>query len=366
MTALDRRTFIGGALAAGLLACASAPRARPPARKLRVLVLGGTGYIGPAIVEVARAHGHTVTLFNRGKSHPEMFPDVEQLRGDRDGHLEALRGRTWDAVIDDAGYVPRVVRQSAELLAPSVGRYLVVSTISVYSDEKTPGQDERAARAKMPADDPKSEEVRKYYSPLKAECEDVVAGIYGERRTIVRPGYIVGPRDPADRLTYWVQRCAQGGAMLAPGDGGDPTQYIDVRDLGAFIVGLVEQDAGGAYNATGPQGRLTMRQLLEGCRDAAGGDAKLVWVPEELLRKNGISPDDEEREWLPLWNPHSALGEVSVARAFAAGLSCRPVLDTARDTLAWWRAQPDARRAKLRAGLEPDKEQAILAQAGGR
>src|SRR5262249_54106446 len=161
---------------------------------------GGTGYLGPAVVEAARARGHTLTLFNRGKSHPERFQDVEQLHGDRDGHLEALRGRGWDAVVDDIGFVPRVGRQSAELLASPVGRYLFISTLSVYADERTRGQGENAARAKMPAGAEASEEVRKHYSPLKAACEDVVVEVFRERATLIRPGYIVGPGDPYDRL----------------------------------------------------------------------------------------------------------------------------------------------------------------------
>jgi 2'-hydroxyisoflavone reductase len=363
---MRRRTFLqatlsASALAAGGLSCATAPRARAPAaRPLRLLVLGGTGYLGPAIVEAARPRGHALTLFNRGKTNPGLFPDLEQLHGDRDGKLDALRGRTWDAVIDDTGYVPRVVRQSAELLAPAVGRYLFVSTLSVYADEKTLGQDETAARATLPPEAAGSEEVRKYYSPLKAACEDVIGEVYGERRTVVRPGYIIGPRDPYDRLTYWAARCARGGPMLAPGDGSDPTQFIDVRDLGVFVVGLVEQGAGGAYNATGPARRLTMRGMLEACREAAGAPGELVWVPEALIRRHGVSPEDDAREDLPLWLPHMALGEVSVARAIGRGLAFRPVVETARDTLAWWRAQPEARRAKLRAGLAPEKEAAIL------
>jgi len=362
---MTRRSFLGGTLAAMLLACASAPRARPPARaSLRILVLGGTGYLGPAVVEAARARGHALTLFNRGKSHPERFQDLEQLHGDRDGQLAALRGRSWDAVVDDIGFAPRVVRQSAELLAPAVKRYLFISTLSVYSDERSLHLDETAARVKMPPGAEASEEVRKYYSPLKAACEDVVSEVYRERATLVRPGYIVGPGDPGDRLTYWVERAARGGAMLAPGDGTDPTQYIDVRDLGAFVVECLERDAGGAFNATGPDHRLTMRALLEACRDAAATGGSLVWVPEAVLRKHGVDPESDEREDLPLWLPHMALGEVSVAHAVTGGLRFRPVIETARDTLAWWRAQPEARRAKMRAGLREEQEREILADVG--
>ncbi len=371
---IRRRAFLQASLSASALAaagvsCSSGPRgglaAPAPRPPMRLLVLGGTGYLGPAVVEAARARGHTPTLFNRGKTNPGLFTDVEQLHGDRDGKLDALRGRAWDAVIDDTGYLPRVVRQSAELLAPSVKRYLFISTISVYSDEKTLGQDESSPRARMPADAAASEEVRKYYSPLKAACEDVITEVYGERATIVRPGYIIGPRDPYDRLTYWAAGCARGGDVLAPGDGTDPTQFIDVRDLGAFVVGCVERGAAGAYNATGPARRLTMKAMLEACQAAAGAPSRLVWVPEAVLRAHGIDPDSEEREDLPLWNPHAAVREVSIARALAQGAAFRPVVETARDTLAWWKTQPETRRQKMKAGLTMEKEREILTSMRG-
>ena len=368
---IRRRTFLKGSLAAAALAACSKNKAAPttaaapkpsPPKPLAILVLGGTGYLGPAVVNAARPRGHTLTLFNRGKTNPGMFPDIEQLRGERDGKLDSLRGRTWDAVIDDTGYVPRVVRQTVELLQPSVKRYLFTSTLGVYSDEKTLDQDESAPRLKMPPGEENSEEVRKHYSALKAACEDVVTGVYGERATIVRPTYIVGPRDPYDRLTYWVLRCEKGGDMLAPGDGKDPTQFIDVRDLGAFFVTLLESDTGGAFNATGPAENLSMGGFLDACKQGAGADPKLVWVPEEFLKAHGVDPADESREHLPLWAPHHALGRVSIARGLAHGLALRPTVDTARDTLAWWKEAPEERRAKpMRGGLPPEKEQEILA-----
>jgi 2'-hydroxyisoflavone reductase len=212
----------------------------------------------------------------------------------------------------------------------------------------------------MPPGEEQSEEVRKHYSALKAACEDVVTGVYGERATVVRPGYIVGPRDPYDRLTYWVARCARGGELVAPGDGSDPTQFIDVRDLGAFMVTLVEDGAGGAYNATGPATRLTMGGLLEVCREAAAVPSTLVWVPEPVLEQHGADPDDPSREHLPLWTPGHALGQVSIAKGLRHGLAHRPTLATARDTLEWWNRQPEERRARMRGGLPPEREQAIL------
>jgi 2'-hydroxyisoflavone reductase len=365
---IDRRTFLSSSLAASALACASsspgtgARETGPaPSTKLKLLVLGGTGYLGPAVVNAARARGHEVTLFNRGKTNPGMFPDLEQLRGDRDGQLDALRGRKWDAVLDDTGFVPRIVRQSVELLAPNVRRYLFVSTLSVYSDEKTLDQDEGAPRAVLPPEAAGTEEVRKHYSALKAACEDVVTSVYGGRATVVRPGYIVGPRDPYDRLTYWVVRCDRGGDLVAPGDGSDPTQFIDVRDLGAFMVHLVEGDRPGAFNATGPETRLNMAGFLETCRVAAGGKGRLVWVPRPVLVKHGADPDDASKEHLPLWVPGHALGQISIAKALGAGLKLRPTLTTAQETLAWWKGESEERRAKMRGGLTPEQEQAILA-----
>jgi len=363
---MHRRAFLQSSLAAGALAaCAGATGARSPAprAKLKLLILGGTGYLGPAVVDAARSRGHVVTLFNRGQTNPGLFSDLEQLHGDRDGKLDALRGRSWDAVIDDAGFVPRIVRQSVALLEPQVRRYLFVSTISVYKDDKTLDQDETAPRATLPPEAKDSEEVRKYYSPLKTACEDVVTGAYGARATVVRPGYIVGPHDPYDRLTYWVWRCARGGDVVAPGDGTDPTQFIDVRDLGRFIVALVDGDVAGAFNATGPAKAMTMKGLLEACREGAGAASRLVWVPLATLRKHGIDPDSEAREDLPLWTPGSALGQVSIARGLAAGMTFRPAAETARDTLAWWKTIPAARAQKpMRAGLTDEVERAILAE----
>jgi 2'-hydroxyisoflavone reductase len=363
---IRRRDFLGGSLAAAALAACSRKSSPPPpapaGKALKILVLGGTGYLGPAVVNFAKTRGHVLTLFNRGKTNPGMFPDIEQLHGERDGKLDSLRGRSWDAVIDDTGYVPRVVRQTVELLEPSVKRYLFTSTLGVYSDEKTLDQDESAPLLKMPPGEENSEEVRKHYSALKATCEGVVTGVYGPRATVVRPGYIIGPRDPYDRLTYWVVRASKGGEMLGPGDGKDPTQFIDNRDLAAFMVKCIEDDLGGAFNGTGPADRLDMAGFLDACKQAAGADTKVVWVPEAFLREQGVNPEDESREHLPLWAPHHALGQVSIAKAKSKGLTCRPTVETARDTLTWWKEAPEERRAKpMRGGLPPEKEQAILA-----
>jgi 2'-hydroxyisoflavone reductase len=364
---ITRRAFLQAALASSAagLACAGARGAggggaAPAASKrLSILVLGGTGFLGPAFVEAARARGHGLTLFHRGKTRPGLFPGVEEVFGDRDGKLDALRGRRWDAVLDTSGYVPRVVRQSAELLAPAVGRYLFISSISVYADLSAKrGIDEASPVAKLA--DPASEDVPKDYGALKAACEDVVRTACGARATVVRPGLIVGPGDPTDRFTYWPVRVARGGDVLAPGTGDDPVQVVDVRDVGAFLVRLLEAGAGGTYNATGPARPMTMREVLDACRAAAASDARLVWVPASFLEQQKIEAWSDLPAWVPAEGPESAIGRVSIAKALASGLACRPIVDTARDTLAWWRTLPEERRAKPKAGLSAEREAAAL------
>ena len=291
-----------------------------------------------------------------------MFPDVEKLHGDRDGKLDAL-ARPSGTRSSTTGYVPRIVRQSAELLAPHVGHYVFVSTISVYSDEKTLGQDETARSP----DDACRRRRQRGGAQVLQPAQGRVRG-RGDRRSTARGRRSSARATSSGRatrttgFTHWAARCARGGDVLAPGDGNDPVQYIDVRDLGAFIVELVERDAGGAFNATGPAQKLTMKPFLDACQQAAGAASKLVWVSEAFLRAHGINPDDDAREDLPLWVPNSALGQVAIARALAHGLTPRPVVATARDTLAWWNAQPAARRDKpMRAGLTDERERAILA-----
>lgn len=335
-------------------------RARRP---LRLLVLGGTGFLGPALVEAARARGHALTLFNRGRTNPHLFPDLEKLRGDRDGKLEALRGRRWDAVFDDSGYVPRVVRQSAELLAPAVRRYVFVSSISVYPETLARGADETAPVQRLA--DPATEDVPAHYGALKAACEEVVRAAVPRRAVVVRPTLIVGPGDPTGRFTYWPVRLARGGEVLAPGDGEDPVQLVDVRDLAAFMVRLVEDEATGTFNAAGPERTLTTAGMLEACRAGAGeggegGRARLTWVPWSFLERAEVQPWAELPAWVPRQVEGSAMATVSVARAVGAGLAFRPLPETARDTLAWWRGQPEERRPRLVGGLAPEKEAAVL------
>jgi 2'-hydroxyisoflavone reductase len=297
-----------------------------------------------------------LTLFNRGKTHPELFPDVEKLRGDRDGQLDALKGRTWEAVIDTSGYVPRIVKISAELLAPSVRQYVFISSISVYPDDVKPGANESTPVQKLT--EPGSEEVRKHYGALKALCERAAEAAMPGRTTNIRPGLIVGPGDPTDRYTYWPVRIDRGGEALAPGTGDDPVQYVDVRDLAAWIVQTIERRNVGVFNATGPEKRLTMSGMLSTCRKAAERPAALVWVPETFLAEQKVSPWSD----LPVWTgAEGGLSQLDCSKAIRAGLRFRSADETARDTLVWWKGSPEERRKKLRAGISPEREQAVLA-----
>jgi 2'-hydroxyisoflavone reductase len=368
--AMTRREFLGSAAASTLVACAGAGPAgaagavvasstRAGAGRegpLRILILGGTAFLGPELVEAAVARGHVVTLFNRGKTRPGLFPELEKLRGDREGQLEALRGRRWDVAIDTSGYVPRLVRLSAELLAPAIDRYVFISSISAYAEDVKPPVGEEAPLAVLA--DPKSEEVRKDYGALKAACEEAAEAALPGRALSIRPGLIVGPGDPTDRFTYWPVRLARGGEVLAPGDGADPVQVIDVRDLAAFVIRCAEARRAGRLNATGPATPLAMRDFLAGVAEGVGVVPSLTWVDEKLLAESKVSAWTDLPVWIPRAEP---MGQVSVARAVAAGLVFRPLADTARDTLAWWRAQPEDRRAKPRTGLTVEREAAVLA-----
>jgi 2'-hydroxyisoflavone reductase len=355
MHATTRRHFLCTVAAAGTLIAAPAP-----ARK-RILILGGTGFLGPATVDAARKRGHQLTLFNRGKTRPGLFPDLETLLGDRDPEkgegLKALEGRTWDAVIDNSGYFPRQVAASARLLAPNVKQYIFISSISVYADNSIEAQDETARLATTP--DPTVEKITEQtFGPLKALCETAAESSLPGRATVVRPGYIVGPDDPSGRFTYWPVRLDLGGEVLAPGAPRDPVQFIDVRDLGAWLTALVEATTTtGTFNATGPAQSLPWGDLLESCRKATPARSTMTWVPGEWIAKQG-------EEIFPIWAPYS--GETrgfhtwSNRAAIKAGLTFRPHAQTASDTLAWYKTQSAAGRTKL-AGPTPAKEAELLA-----
>src|SRR5436309_9310639 len=308
---------------------------------MKLLILGGTLYLGRHCVDAALARGHEVTLFNRGRTSPELFPNVEHLRGDRDGDLDALRGRRWDAVLDPSGYLPRVVRDSCALLRDAVELYIFVSSINVYADPTKQAIVESDAFATLPHGTP--EGLRgETYGPLKALCEREVLATFGRRGAVVRSGLIFGPHDPTDRSSYWPRRVEEGGEVLAPGGRDRPVQLIDVRDLATWLVHLAETRSGGAFNATAPDYRLTMERFLETCRQVTNSDARFVWMDEAFLLEQEVGPYSE----LPLWVPERfhAFATVNCGRALAAGLRFRPLADSIRDVLEWSRTLPPGPR----------------------
>jgi len=330
---------------------------------MKLLILGGTIFLGRHLVDAALAAGHQVTLFSRGLHGAQLFPQVEKLRGDRDGGLAALAGRRWDVVIDTCGYVPRLVRASAELLAGSVDHYTFISSISVYRDLDQALVDESSPVGAL-ADESVEEITGESYGPLKALCEQAAEAAMPGRVLHVRPGLIVGPHDPTDRFTYWPWRVAQGGGVLAPGRSERRVELIDGRDLANWIVRMVEARRTGVYNATGPAQELTMGDLLETCRQATGGHATFTWADEAFLLANGVAPWSE----LPLWLQEADNGvmAVDIQRAIAAGLAFRPLVETVQDTLAWLRADRvsavgDLSGVQLRAGMAPAREAELLA-----
>jgi 2'-hydroxyisoflavone reductase len=320
---------------------------------VKILVLGGTKFLGRATVEAALERGHEVTLFNRGETNPELFPEVEKLRGDRTGDLSALDGREWDAVVDPSGYLPAVVRASAEALHDRVGRYLFVSSVSVYADFSD-GPAEASPRAELQDGQPDDELMLpgyENYGALKARAEDAVEDVYGERAILVRPGLIVGPHDPTGRFTYWPHRIARGGDFVIPGPPESRQQFVDVRDLGAWMVHVLEDGASGAYNATHPG--VTWAELVESAVRVCGSDASPVWIDGTWLAEQGVG------EWmeLPLWlhDPDwVGMNKAEVSKAVAAGLTFRPLDETVRGTLE------DAETTD-EAGLKPEREHELLA-----
>ena len=325
-----------------------------------ILLLGGPRFLGYALIEAALTGGHRITMFNRGRTNPQLFAEVERIQGDRDGGLDALAGRCWDVVIDTCGYTPRVVRRSAELLAPNVDRYIFISSISVYREPVSPQAAENAPLAAL-ADESVEQVTGETYGALKALCERAVQDVFGERSLIIRPGLIVGPHDPTNRFTYWVTRIADGGDVLAPDDRSAPVQVIDVRDLAEWTLRMAEARTGGVFNATGPVQPLTLEETLLACKAAAGSDATLVWADPQLVLAAGVQPWTE----LPLWAPgEEALNQVSIAAALAAGLTFRPLHRTIADTLAWARTQEPP--AAGSAGLAREKEAEVLRRRSGQ
>ena len=332
---------------------------------MRLLVLGGTVFLGRHVVETALARGDEVTLFNRGIHGAGLYPEVERLQGDRDGSLDALRGREWDAVVDTSGYFPRVVRRSAELLANAAAHYTFVSSGSVYADHSRPGTNERSATIELPPQEAEELSSPEAYGGFKAQCEAAVEAALPGRALCVRAGIVAGPYDPTNRFTHWVTRIAHGGEVLAPEPRDQPVQVLDARDLCAWILRMAEGHGVGVYGAVGPV--LTMEELLERVRSGVGGGAELVWAGERFLVDAGVEPFQDLPLWLaPSVDPaYAGFLAVDGSKALAAGLEPRPVEDTARDTLAWARSGEEAAPKDIGvsmppAGLAPERERELL------
>ena len=365
---LKLSAMFGGGAALGLLPGVSAlAKSGALAKPLRMLILGGTGFTGPQQVQYALSRGHHVTVFNRGRTHPGELPkEVEQLIGDRNGQLDALKGRTWDVCIDNPTSLPVWVRDAAQILKGNVGHYTFISTISVYSDTSKQGMDENAALAKYTGPDAMKEtnvtlRANNFalYGPLKAMSEVEAEKWFPGKTLIIRPGYIVGPGDESDRFTYWPVRVERGGEVLAPGSPNDPVQIIDARDLAEWTIRMVEQGVTGPFNAVGPKSRLGMGKMLNVIKDTTGSDARFTWVDDKFLE------DQKIIDSIPIWT--STKGQeigystMNINKAVSHGLTFRSLPDTTRATLEWFRKQPPARQSRMRAGITAQREAEVLA-----
>ena len=364
---MHRRHFIKVSAATALTAGVGSTSlfAQNSVKHLSILILGGTGFTGPYQVQYAVSRGHKITTFNRGKTHPGELPkEVEQLIGDRNGQLDALKNRKWDVVIDNPTTLPAWVRDAAQILKGNVERYVFVSTISVYGEPKE-GMDENAPTEKYDGPDPYKETLEamrasgyKTYGPLKAFSEREAEKWFPEKTLIIRPGLIVGPRDETDRFTYWPVRIDRGGEVLAPGTPADPVQFIDARDLAEWTIRMVEGRETGIYNATGPARPLGVGGILDGIKEALKSNAKFTWLSEDFLTTQKVQAWSD----MPVWTgKEGGLSRTKIERALSKGLTFRPLAETARDTLAWFKSLPQDRQSHLRAGLSPEREAEVLA-----
>lgn len=333
-------------------------------RPLKILIMGGTAFIGPAFAEMAIARGHELTFFNRGRTNPHLFPGVEKITGDRTvpEDVEQLRGREWDVVLDNSCYFPRVIDLVADIVKDSVRQYVVISTISVYADYAQPGMTEDAPLATL--EDPTVEEVTgETYGGLKVLCEQAAQRAMPDRTLVIRPGLIVGPMDRTDRFTYWPVRVSRGGEVLAPGMPDQAIQFIDVRDLMSFTLKCIEEQRSGVFHCTGKSGSIRTGGMLEKSRAQTGSDATFTWADAAFLEEHEVEAWSEMPCWIPPEGEYAGFGSVDVSRAIAAGLEFRSLDHTIRDTLEWWRVQPenpDGPRTELRAGIAPEKEAEVL------
>lgn len=360
---MKRRTLLAMAAAGALAPLAPAWAARKH-RPLRILVLGGTRFIGLHMTALALQRGHTLTFFNRGRTHTERYPAVERIKGDRNGEIDGLKDREWDAVIDNSGYVPRHVKLTAELLAPRVKQYVFTSSISVYPDFSVP-RDESSPVGKL-ADETVERVDGETYGPLKALCEQAAERAMPGRTCVIRPGLIVGPDDNTDRFTYWPARAARGGEFIAPGSPRDPFQVIDARDLAAFVIDAVENNTTGVYNLVSNVDDFKFGELTDACIAAANKQARpphkprAVYLPSEFLEAQKVEPWSEMPVWLPAKGDEAAFAGTSNRAALAKGLKITPLRKTVSDTLAWHLARPPAEREQLKSGISPEKEAAVL------
>ncbi len=336
--------------------------------KLKILILGGTGFIGPWEIEAAQAHGHEITLFNRGKSRPDLYPDLERLKGDRDPDkddgLSALVGREFDVVIDNSGYYPRHVKASAELLGPNVRQYIYVSSISAYGNTSIVGQDETAVLATM--EDPTIEEMGpqwENYGPLKALCEKAAEEAMPGRVTVVRPTYIVGPGDHTHRFTYWPLRVREGGNVAVPGAPDDPIQVIDVRDLTEWIIHLAEQNITGIYNGCGPAHVLTMGEVVKTAKSVTGSDATFTWLSTNF---QDAHPDVYFPIWTPYEGQYKGFHTFNNQNSIKAGLSFRPLSETIGDLLEQFDSLPEEKRTEVMSRIPVQGEAEMIDAANNK
>jgi len=371
---LRTTAVVGGALAAG----AAIPRharaalldgTAPAAKPLRILILGGTGQTGPFQVEYAVKRGHHVTVFNRGRRQTELPKEVVHLKGDRNTkELDELKGKDWDVVIDNPTTLPHWVRDAGEILKDHTKHYVFISTISVYADNSKPGMDETTKLEQYAGGDPTAVTMEQFranvgelYGKLKAASEAEAEKWFPGKTTVIRPGLIVGPRDESGRYTYWPVRISEGGEVMAPGKPSDPVQLIDGRDLAEWTIRMAESRKLGTYNATGPRAPMTVSQMLEETKKGVGGDARFTWVDQDFLQEQKVAGWMDMPVWVPQMPDNLGFSAVSIKRALKAGLTFRPLAETARDTLAWYNAQPEDRKAQLRGRFTREREKEVLA-----
>jgi 2'-hydroxyisoflavone reductase len=359
---MTRRSILKTA-AGTALAIAAGRLAAGEQKQKTLLILGGTGFIGPHLTEQALARGWKVTHFNRGK-HDAEVENVETLLGDRKGQLDSLKDRSWDAVVDNTGYIPKYEKMSADLLAPNTGYCHYISSISAYASFEKPN-DESSPRGVL-ANIDEEQVTNDSYGPMKALCEDYVRQAYGARSSIVRPGYIVGPLDPTDRFTYWPVRVARGGEMAIPGTSADPIQIIDVRDLTRFMFDLVERRVDGFFNAVTPPGAITMGALIDSSKRISGTDTRVTWIDEDFVA-SVLKPEEMNfAPWGPMRGVEAGASLTGIKLSVPQGLTSRPLDDTVRDTLAWHATRPAEKQAQLRSGLSVELETKLLAAWNAR